>query len=143
VLALHCGEGATRAAFDELLGRLYPADRCDRAALPGGAWWLAEAANFSEGRLKRMLLGGRLPAREAVEAMLGATALREVVLLGHQDCAWYRQRFPRHTPGDLVREQGADILRARAEIARWAPRALPVSGWLLLATPRPEARRLV
>ncbi len=144
VLALHCGERGPRGAFDELLGTVAPGSSFDRVVIPGGAWWLAQAAGLTEGRIKRMVLAGRQPVREVVESFLDSSALELVVLAGHQGCSWYRRRYPRHSAGDLVREQGADILRAWQEVERWAGRRLAVTGWILLADESGQAsgRRL-
>lgn len=133
VLALHCGERGPRGAFDELIGSVAPGSPLERVMVPGGAWWLAQAAGLTEGRIKRLVLAGRQPVREVVDSFLDSSALELVVLAGHQGCSWYRRRYPRHSAGELVREQGADILRARQEVERWAGRRLAVTGWILLA----------
>jgi hypothetical protein len=144
VLALHCGERGPRGAFDELIGTVAPDSPLERVVVPGGAWWLAQAAELTEGRIKKLVLGGRQPVRNVVESFLDSSALEMVVLAGHQGCSWYRRRYPRHSPGDLVREQGADILRAREEVERWAGRRLAVTGWILLSdeSGATSARRL-
>jgi hypothetical protein len=131
-LALHCGESRVIGAADRLIAEVSNGGAVDRIMLPGGAWGLAEAATLSEGRIKRLMLGGRIPVKQAVEAVLGPRTLREIILIGHQDCAWYRELEPRASAGQLVRAQGQDILRARDEILRWAPRRLTVSGWMLV-----------
>ena len=145
VLALHCGERGARGAFDELIGTVAPEAPLERIAIPGGAWWLAQAAELTEGRIKRVLLGGRHPVKEVVDSFIDSSVLELVVLVGHQGCSWYRRRYPRHSPGDLVREQGADILRARDEVEKWAGRRLAVTGWMLVADEAGNAmgRRLV
>ncbi|HEX6032284.1 MAG TPA: hypothetical protein VFY90_12705 [Tepidiformaceae bacterium] len=132
-LALHCGESHVIGAVNQLLGQTGDAGAIDRIMLPGGSWGIAEAASLSEGRIKRLMLGGRIPVKQAVEAVLGPRSLREVILIGHQDCAWYRELEPRASAGQLVRAQGQDMLRARDEILRWAPRSVTVSGWMLVS----------
>ena len=107
----------------------------DRVALPGGAWWLAEAATLSDGRLKRTLLRGHKPMRELLQSVLGDGTAHCVLLLGHQECSWYRLRFPGASPGDLVRRIGADLFRARDELIRWAPANVEVRGLVLLDGP--------
>ncbi|MGH2608323.1 MAG: hypothetical protein ACRDHF_04475 [Tepidiformaceae bacterium] len=144
VLALHCGERGPRGAFDELIGAVAPGSPLERIVIPGGAWWLAQAAELTEGRIKRIVLGGRHPVRDVMDSFLDSSALELVVLAGHQGCSWYRRRYPRHSAGELVREQGADMLRARDEVERWAGRRLAVTGWILLADASGQAsgRRL-
>ncbi len=144
VLALHCGERGPRGAFDELIGAVAPGSPLERIVVPGGAWWIAQAAELTEGRIKRIVLGGRHPVRDVMDSFLDSSALELVVLAGHQGCSWYRRRYPRHSAGELVREQGADMLRARDEVERWAGRRLAVTGWILLADASGQAsgRRL-
>jgi hypothetical protein len=133
VLALHCGERGPRGAFDELIGTVAPGSPFERVVIPGGAWWLAQAAEMTEGRIKRIVLAGRQPVREVVESFIDSSELELVVLAGHQGCSWYRRRYPRHSAGELIREQGEDMLRARQEVERWAGRRLAVTGWILHA----------
>ncbi|MGH8431693.1 MAG: hypothetical protein ACREUF_14955 [Solimonas sp.] len=133
MLALHCSEVDMQGSFVELLDAIAPGERVERIALPGSAWWLAQAAELTEGRIKRIVLGGRQPVRDVVDAILSSSALRQVVLLGHQECAWYRQQFPRLSPGDLVREQGNDLIRAREEVWRWSERNFAINGWIVVA----------
>ena len=133
LLVLHCGEALLLASVERLLESHAPGVQADRLSLPGGCWWVAEAAGLTEGRVKRALLRGRMPVREAVEALLDGGNVREVMLVAHEGCAWYRRSAPGASAGDLVKQQGRDMLRARAEIERWAPRGTAVGGWMLVA----------
>ncbi|MCC7366707.1 MAG: hypothetical protein IT303_20280 [Dehalococcoidia bacterium] len=128
-LALLCGEAEVQSAFARFLEEHWGA--ADRVAVPGGAWWVAQAADLTEGRVKKVLLRGRAPVKEVVELLLDRVSLRQVVVLGHQDCGWYRREARAVTAGELVRRIGADMLRAREEIERWAPRRITVEGYML------------
>jgi hypothetical protein len=101
--------------------------------LPGGCWWLAEAANASGGKLKR-LVTGRIAAFEGVTSMLSSPGIIEIALVGHQDCEWYRDRFPRLTPGELIKRVGADMYTAREELNRVSITAAKVRGTVLIRT---------
>lgn len=143
VLALLCSEEGAGPLFEELIALLQPKESVEHVSLPGGAWWAARATELTDGKLKRIGLGGRSPVREAVEAMVVAGSVRSILLLGHQDCAWYRARFPGASPGSIVREQGADLLRARDEIRRWSPRPVTAEAWLIMQSAgTTRARRL-
>lgn len=135
VLALHCSERAWRTAFEELTAKLTPGKRAEHLAVPGGAWGLARAAEIGEGRVKRVLLAGRQPIRDAIESVLAGQSIVNVLLLGHQDCTWYARRFRGLSEGARVREQGVDILSAREALLRWAPARVAASGWVLLVGP--------
>lgn len=132
-LAVFCGEASGHAVVEAFFAHEFEGLALDRAAVPGGAWWIAEAASFTEGRLKKFALRGRRPVREIVDTLLGGRGPRTVVLVGHEGCSWYQRRSPGASPGELVRLAGADMLRARDEILRWAPGALDLRGYVLLA----------
>ena len=103
----------------------------ERILLPGGAWWLAEAAEASSGRFKRMV-AGRIGAVEAVSVMLASPSIESVLIAGHQDCTWYRERFPRVSAGDLVKRIGAAMFTAKDELERLAGRKQRVRGVVLV-----------
>jgi hypothetical protein len=126
-LLIACGEASVRQALDEFEGEQLPAFEVERILVPGGCWWLAQAAEATSGRLKRMV-ASRSSAFEGVASILGSAQLYRVVLTAHQDCSWYRRQFPGLGPGDLVRHMGADMYTARDEAVRLAKRALPVTG---------------
>ena len=117
--------------FETYLSGRYPAAAIERLVLPGGPWWLAEAAGVSEGRIKRLALRRQVRVLDAVEAMLGEPSLREVLLLGHQQCDWYRRIDPGTLPKLLENDQGEDLLRAKEAFQRWSPRPLQVHAALL------------
>lgn|GEM_PF-4452041 len=130
-LLVACGEPAIRHPLETLVAASLGAS-CEAILLPGGCWWVAEAASLTGGRLKRML-ASRSSTYEAVEQFLGDPSISSVALVAHQDCSWYRARHPRSSPGDLVKRAGEDLYAARDEILRLARRALPVSGTMLVS----------
>lgn len=140
-LAVHCGESGAAGGLDGLVRSAAAGQPLDRICLPGGAWWIAEAVRIGESKLKRALLG-RAPSRQAIEALLADGRVDRVLLVGHHECSWYRGRSPGASAGDLLRDQGHDILRAREEILRWAS-GLEVEGWLLLPGEGEAGRRRI
>ncbi len=131
-MALHCSDAAFQAHFDAVLAARGTAGLVERVSLPGGPWWLAQAASLTEGRVKRAIIGNRLPIREAVDSMLGNSALKAVVLIGHQSCGWYERLHRGESAGQLVRRQGQDMFNVRDEVRRWSTRSLEVSGHMLV-----------
>ena len=142
-LLVGCGEPGIRAALEALEGDRLAGHEVERILAPGGCWWLAEAANASSGRLKR-IVASRSSAFEGVAAVLADASLARVLLTAHQECTWYRRQLPNTGPGDLVRRMGADMYAARDEAQRLAKRPLAVSGAVLTrdATGAWQAREL-
>ena len=126
-LLIACGEASLRHPLDDFERDHLAGFEVERILVPGACWWLAQAAEATSGRLKRMV-ASRSSAFEGVAAILGSAQLERAVLTAHQDCSWYRRQFPALGPGDLVRRMGADMYTARDEAARLAKRALPVTG---------------
>ena len=132
-LLVACGEPAIRDALAELEAQQFPGQPVERLLLPGGCWWLAEAAAITSGRLKRMVLS-RSSTYDAVVDFVADRTLSGVALVAHQDCSWYRARFPRLSAGELVKHAGADLYTARDEVRRLAGRNLSVSGTMVVLT---------
>ena len=129
-LLIACGEDAVRDGLAALEQSAFSQQQPDRILLPGGCWWLAEAASAAQSRLKRAAMN-RNSAVEAVRDFLTATS-GPIVLAGHQDCSWYRARHPMLSPGDLVKRIGADIYAARDEAQRLAGHELSIQGIFLV-----------
>lgn len=131
MVAIHCSEPAIRAAVDEFLAARFGGAAVEGIALPGGPWWLAAIASTSSSRVKRILTGDFREMRGHVQALVRRQGIRHAVLIAHQGCTWYEQLHPRLTAGQLIREQGNDLLAAREEIARWAGDGVAVEGHIL------------
>lgn len=129
-LLVGCGEPNIRQALAVLEAERLGGLEVERILVPGGCWWLAEAAGAASGRLKRMV-ASRSAAFEGVAATLADPGLAQVLLTAHQDCTWYRRIAPGLGAGDLVRRMGADMYAARDEAQRLAKRKLPVAGVVL------------
>jgi hypothetical protein len=132
-LLVACGEPALRDALAGLERERFGGQPVERLLLPGGCWWLAEAAAMTSGRLKRMVLS-RSSTYDAVVDFIADRTLSGVALAAHQDCAWYRARYPRLSAGELVKRSGADLYTARDEVLRLAGWNLPVTGTVFVAT---------
>lgn len=130
VLAVHCSEGRFLPAFDELLARV-GSPEADHISVPGGPWWLAEASRVTQSRLARIAASRVTSARQALERLVREGGVRRVVLLGHQDCAWYAQLDRSASRAALIQRQGQDLLRARDAVVEAAGSNMAVSGHIL------------
>jgi hypothetical protein len=134
VLAIHCSEPGPQDAFRYLLRLRYGDALVESVAVPGGAWWVARAANATRSRTRRWIAGRVADSLEdAIETALARRSLKAVELLGHQGCSWYGRVGRSASAGELVRRQGEDLFVAAEELARWS--RLPVAGRIVLDEP--------
>lgn len=127
---VHCSEGRFARQFEELLARIGSPD-AEHISLPGGPWWFAEGSRLTRNRLARMAAQRALPARTTFRGLVAASGIRRLILLGHQDCAWYARLHPNMAPADHIRRQGEDILRARDGAAELFGPGVVISGHVL------------
>lgn len=98
-LAIYCSDGRFTDAVEELLHGLgHP--RLDVLCMPGGPALLdLGSAGFS--------------ALEAVRAsasfLIRAHATKHVVLISHQGCGYYKERYRFETPEEIVKQQHDDL----------------------------------
>lgn len=106
--AIYCSDGRVGEHFDDFLQNGLKLPRYDRVALPGGPACLA---GHPQAHLEEQGVVDEL--RFLVEAH----QLQRVVLVAHQDCAFYEQRLElRERRMELV--QCADLVRAAAVVRR-------------------------
>lgn len=107
VLAIYCSDGRFTRPVEELAAQLgYP--RMDTVTLPGGPAVLSAAGR----------IGGFAEAdqfRKAARFLIRAHATRDVLLIAHQGCGYYAERYPNRTPEEIVGKQQAELRDA----ARW------------------------
>jgi hypothetical protein len=100
--AVYCSDGRFGEHFDEFLHNALQLPRYDRLAVPGGAACLA--GHFSSFREEESLL-------EQLRFLVRVHGLERVVLIAHQDCAYYPERL--HTaPLQLETQQREDMQTA-------------------------------
>jgi hypothetical protein len=100
--AVYCSDGRFGEQCDDFLHNALGLPRYDRVAVPGGPACLAGhfAAYREEDAVKAQL-----------EFLISAHQLQRVVLIAHQDCAFYTQFLDVSTV-DLVERQREDLLKA-------------------------------
>ena len=115
--AVYCSDGRFEEQFDEFLRQLLGTRLCDRLAVPGGP----------------ASLGLRSPAPEEsrgieaqLEFLIRAHDLRQVILIAHVPCAFYRERL--QVPDDAQHERQVADLREAARLVR-ALGSLQVDAW--------------
>jgi len=104
-LALWCSDGRFTRAVEELLAELGQ-ERLDTMTLPGGPA-LLETTSSS--------LTGVEIAREAASFLIKAHGIKQVVLVAHEGCGYYRTRYRYESPDAMQRRQLSDLRSA----ARW------------------------
>lgn len=112
-LALYCSDGRYTQAVEELLKHLGHA-RLDTLTLPGGPGLLSMgSAAFVE-----------LDAtKRGASFLIAGHGIRDVFLIAHDGCGYYRSRNPRKEPAAIARIQRED-LRAAAGALEAAHRQL-------------------
>lgn len=100
--AVYCSDGRVGEHFDDFLTHGLSLPRYDRVALPGGPACLA---GYSEARLEEQ---GVL---DELRFLIEAHGLARVVLIQHQNCAFYGTRLA-VSPERMASLQRADLVRA-------------------------------
>jgi len=109
--AVYCSDGRLGEQFDEFLHESLALARYDRVACPGGPVALA-------GRL--LAFWECRSVEEQMRFLVRAHGLRTVVLIAHQDCAYYRERLAL-APTQIEAEQLRDLDTAAACLTRMSP----------------------
>jgi len=110
-LAFYCSDGRFTEPVEELLRELGHA-RLDTLTMPGGPGLLAmRTAKFAD----------LDAARRGASFLITAHAIREVVLIAHQGCGYYRTRMTGRAPADIEQAQLADLDTCARELQRAHP----------------------
>ena len=100
--AVYCSDGRFGEPFDELLHNALRLPRYDRLAVPGGAACLA--SHFATYREEEGVV-------EQLRFLVYAHGLERVVLIAHEDCAFYTDRLG-VSPLQLESQQRDDLRKA-------------------------------
>ncbi len=109
--AVYCSDGRFGEQFDELMKVSLQLPRYDRLAVPGGAACLAR--HFVSFREEEA-------ATEQLRFLIDVHGLQRVVLIAHQDCAFYTQRL-RISPLQLETQQHDDLSKAVKRVQSLGP----------------------
>lgn len=125
--AVYCSDGRFGEQFDDFLHNALELPRYDRLALPGGAACLA--GHFQSYREEEALM-------EQLRFLIRVHGIERVVLIAHQDCAFYTERL-RLSPVQLETRQREDIAGAVQRVGSLA-RGLAVDTYF--ARKQPDGR---
>lgn len=117
VAAVYCSDGRFGEQFDEFLDHLVGSVLCDRLAVPGGP---ASLGLGSQGPEESRGVEAQL------EFLVRAHDLRQVILIAHVPCAFYRERL--QVPDDAQHDRQVADLREAARTVR-ALGSLQVDAW--------------
>ena len=116
--AVYCSDGRFGEQCDDFIQRVLGLPRYDRLAVPGGAACLA--GHFAAYRDADVL-------EEQLGFLIEVHGLRRVVLIAHQDCAFYTKRLDASSIG-LAELQFEDLAKA-ARAVRELSSHLAVDAW--------------
>ncbi len=106
VVAVYCSDGRFGEQCDDLLHHALGLPRYDRLVVPGGAACLA--GYFATYREEAALVS-------QLEFLIEAHALHQVVLIAHQDCAFYTSRLG-VSQINLLARQTDDLAKAAVRV---------------------------
>ena len=118
-IAVYCSDGRFTRAVEELLEGLGHA-RIDTLTMPGGPALLD---------LTSAMPSDRDAVGRAVRFLIRGHELREVVLVAHEGCGYYRARHPTRSK-EAIREVQLADLRSAATILRLEHPQISVSAYL-------------
>ncbi len=116
--AVYCSDGRFGEHFDDFLHNALELPRYDRLAVPGGAACLA--GHFLAHREEEGLA-------EQLRFLIKVHGLERVVLIAHQDCAFYTERL--HVASFRLEAQQQEDLQTAAERLRSFDRRLTVDAY--------------
>lgn len=107
-VAVYCSDGRFGEQVDDLLQNGLELPRYDRLALPGGGACLAD--HFETYREEEVALGW-------LKFLVEVHGLQRVVLVAHEDCAFYTERL-HVSPLQLETKQREDLAKAASRVRR-------------------------
>lgn len=107
--AMYCSDGRVGEHFDDFMQDGLKLPRYDRLALPGGPACLA---GYTEARLEEE------GVIDELRFLVSAHSLSRIVLIQHQDCAFYKTRL-KVRDASIEQLQKADLVRSAYTIRHW------------------------
>jgi carbonic anhydrase len=96
-LAVFCSDERFIAVTLEFLRRGLDMERCDLFVVAGGPAFIPQS---------------ELPLIERLNLLIEAHKIKRVVLIAHDDCRYYKHRYPKLAPEKLRQQQHNDLLAA-------------------------------
>jgi hypothetical protein len=111
-LVLYCSDGRFVQQCEEFLTNGLQVKTCDHFIVPGGAAWLV---------LDTLTFHAYDVAREQVAFLVEAHSLKRAILIAHEECGFYRARFPHATAEAIFDAQIKDLRQAATTLTVWFP----------------------
>jgi hypothetical protein len=128
IFLARCSDPRFRPATAEFVHASFPAQAVDEVVLPGSVWWLAKVTQVPSGIAG--LVAELKQLRNGIKVLIQAHHPTHLVLVGHQDCLWYKRLYPHLTAEQAIRQQGEDIIAAKRGLLSWLESRLEVSGYI-------------
>jgi len=96
-LAVFCSDERFVAATLEFLRRGLDMERCDLIVVAGGPAFIPQS---------------EAPLLERLDLLIKAHKIERVVLIAHDDCGYYKHRYPKLPPEKLRQQQREELLTA-------------------------------
>ena len=110
-LVIACADGRWRDHIEDFATNGLKIDSgYDLLMVPGGAEPLA---------LANVIPKDFSFLRRRLEMLVTAHGIRQIILIAHENCGWYRQRRIGPATIDLKARQLADLRQARAQLSDW------------------------
>jgi hypothetical protein len=108
-LAIYCSDGRFRGLTEQMIHDGLKIPHSDLFVVPGGPGWLSLAMyNHKECDV----------ASRWVDTLIRIHNLTRIVLVAHEDCAFYKEKCADATPLEIQQHQVADLQAARDRIVR-------------------------
>lgn len=111
-LVLYCADGRFVPQCEDFLMNGLQVKTCDHFVVPGGAGWLV---------LDALTFHAYDAAREHIGFLVQAHSLKRAILIVHEDCGFYRARFPNATVEAIYAAQIKDLRQAATTLTVWFP----------------------
>jgi len=109
-LAVFCSDGRFKQMTDQFLKDGLKVPHCDLFAVPGGPGWLTvDMFNYKECDVASKWIG------ELIEKH----GLKRVLLIAHEDCAFYKEKCKGKSPAEIQTRQLEDLGRAQERLEQF------------------------
>jgi len=106
-LAVFCSDGRFKQMTDHFLKDGVKAPNCDLFAVPGGPGWLTvDMFNYNECDV----------ATRWIRELIEKHGLKRVLLIAHEDCAFYKDKYKDLSPADIQKRQLAELHLAQERV---------------------------
>ncbi len=114
-LVLCCADGRFVPQCEDFLTNSLKVTTCDHFVVPGGAGWLV---------LDTLTFHAYDVAREYIGFLVERHPIQRVILIAHEDCGFYRHKFPHTDTEAIFAAQVKDLRQAATTLRVWFPQLM-------------------